>query len=123
MNRSFYVGSYRHDGLNNSHRGWIIGKFMENKPQKTDKVEVKYWEFDKCEDTKHPMKTSETIECTFILTGKTKAIINNETVILVAGDYIVIEPNVPNNVVQNILEDTTGITIKAPSDPSAKKVL
>jgi hypothetical protein len=35
----------------------------------------------------------------------------------------VIKPGVPNNNVFEILEDVSGITIKAPGDPTAKKVI
>ena len=68
-------------------------------------------------------KESAIIECTFILSGKVKGIVAGEEVILEAGDYIVIEPGVPNNLVIEILEYATGLTVKAPSDPSAKRVL
>jgi mannose-6-phosphate isomerase-like protein (cupin superfamily) len=122
MNTSFYVGSYRNDGLNDPHRGWIVGKFKDDAPRKNGAVEIKYWEY-RAGPNDHPMKTSSIIECTLILKGKTKAIINDEELVLNAGDYVVIEPGTPNNIVAVILEDATGLTIKAPSDPSAKKVL
>jgi len=122
MNKPFYIGAYREDGLNDPNRGWIVGKFKDESPRKNDAVEIKYWEY-KIGPTDHQMKESSIIECTFILKGKTRAIINGEEIILSAGDYVVIEPGIPNNTVSEILEDVVGLTIKAPSDPSAKKIV
>lgn len=122
MTKPYYVGSYKEDALNDPNRGWIVGKFKEDPPRKNNEIEIKYWEFSKG-STDHPMKESSIIECTFILKGRTRAIINNEEVILSAGDYIVIGPGTPNNTVAEILEDAAGLTVKAPSDPSAKKIL
>lgn len=123
MNNSYYIGDYREDALNGPNRGWIVGTFIENLPRKNNEVEIMYWEFKAGEVTNHPMKVSSIIECTLILKGKTKCLIDGEERILKAGDYIVIKPGVPNNNVFEILEDVAGITIKAPSDPSAKKVI
>lgn len=117
---SHAIGSYKEDGP--SHRGWFIGTFIEQGAAKTEDVEIKYWEF-AVGPTNHDTKTSAIFECTIILTGKTKAVIDGKEVELKAGDYVAIEPNTPNNLVVEILEPTTGFTIKAPSDPSAKKVL
>lgn len=123
MNDSYYIGDYREDALNGPNRGWIVGTFIENSPRQNNEVEIMYWEFKAGEATNHPMKVSSIIECTLILKGKTKCLIDGEERILKAGDYIVIKPGVPNNNVFEILEDVAGITIKAPSDPSAKKVI
>ena len=123
MNDSYYIGAYRDDALNGPNRGWIVGTFIENLPRKNNEVEIMYWEFKAGEDTNHPMKVSSIIECTLILKGKTKCMIDGNETVLKAGDYIVIKPGVPNNTVSEVLEDVAGITIKAPSDPSAKKVI
>lgn len=122
MNKLFYKGSYRNDGLNGSNRGWIVGKFKDEPPRRNDAVEIKYWEYE-AGPTNHPMKESSIIECTFILKGKTRALIDGEEIILSTGDYIVIEPGTPNNLVSEVLEKAAGLTVKAPSDPSAKRVL
>ena len=122
MDKSFYKGSYRDDGLNEPNYGWIVGKFKDEAPRKNNDVEIKYWEFE-VGLTEHPTKESSIIECTFILSGKVKGIVAGKVIILNAGDYIVIEPGVSNNLVTEILEKATGLTIKAPSDPTAKKVL
>ena len=60
---------------------------------------------------------------TFILKGKTKCLIGDDEIELKQGDYIVIQPGVPNNTVAEILEDVSGLTIKVPSDPTAKKIV
>lgn len=122
MNRPFYVGQYRDDGLNEPDRGWLVGTFKNDLPRKNDEVEIKYWEYG-VGPTDHPLKESSIIECTFILKGRTRALVNNEEVILSAGDYLVIAPGVPNNNLVEVLEDVVGITVKAPSDPTAKTVL
>jgi quercetin dioxygenase-like cupin family protein len=122
MTQPYYIGQYRDDGLNGPNRGWIVGTFKDEPPRKNDAVEIMYWEFP-LGPTTHPLKESSIIECTFILKGKTKASINGEEVILSAGDYVVIEPGTQNNLVKEILEDAAGLTVKAPSDPSAKKVV
>jgi uncharacterized cupin superfamily protein len=122
MNEKYYVGSYRDDGLNEPNRGWIVGKFKDTLPRKNNDVEIKYWEYD-VGATDHPTKESNIIECTFILTGKTHAVIDGTDIILNAGDYVVIHPGTKNNTVVEILEPTTGLTVKSPSDPSAKRVV
>lgn len=122
MNKPFYVGSFRKDGLEEPNRGWIVGKFKEDFPRKNNEVEIKYWEYG-VGKTDHPTKVSSIIECTFILAGKSMAVINGQQLMLNAGDYVVIEPGIPNNTVVEVLENIQGLTIKAPSDPSAKKIV
>jgi len=96
---------------------------MEDAPRKNSDVEIKYWEFSKGETGNHPAKVSSIFECTIVLKGKLKAMINGDEVEINAGDYIAIEPGTPNNLVVETLEDSAGITIKAPSDPAAKQVI
>jgi mannose-6-phosphate isomerase-like protein (cupin superfamily) len=114
--------SYREDGLNDPNHGWTLGTFKDDTPRKNEAVEIKYWEFP-VGPTSHQLKESSIIECTFILKGKAKASINGEEVMLQAGDYVVIEPGTPSNIPTEVLEAAVGLTIKAPSDPTAKKVL
>ena len=66
---------------------------------------------------------SAIFECTFILKGSTKAFIDGKEVVLSGGDYVVMQPGTPNNTVAEILEDAAGLTVKAPSDPTAKRVI
>jgi quercetin dioxygenase-like cupin family protein len=123
MEHAYYHGLYKHDAQAGQNRGWIVGTFMEGGPRKTNEVEIKYWEFKAGEDPRHGMKVSAVIECTLVLAGKTKCLVGAEEVMLGAGEYIVIKPGVPNNTVAEIIQDAAGITVKAPSDPSAKKLL
>ena len=123
MNKAYYVGDFREDGLNGPNRGWIVGTFIDKSPRKNNEVEIKYWEYKAGEVVNHGTKVSSIIECTFILSGKTRCLIGDDDIELKQGDYIVIEPGTPNNTVAEILEDVVGLTIKAPSDPTAKKLL
>ncbi len=123
MNNSYYVGDFREDGINGPNHGWIVGTFIESAPRKNEEVEIKYWEFKAGEAIDHGTKVSAIIECTFILKGKTKCLIGDDILELKQGDYIVIQPGTPNNTVAEILENTAGLTIKAPSDPTAKKIV
>jgi len=99
-----------------------MGKFIEEGPRKTELAEVKYWEFP-AGPNDHPPKISETLECTLIISGSCEGFIADDKLSLHAGDYVVIEPGTPNNLNVNVLEPIKGITIKAPSDPSAKKIV
>ncbi len=118
----YYVGDYREDARKGGHRHWIIGKFMGQRPRKTSKLEVKYWDFH-IGKTDHPAKESRTLECTFILSGKVSGNIDGKEVTLSAGQYAAIGPGVPNNLVEYVIRRAKGLTIKAPSDPHAKRVL
>lgn len=118
----YYTGSYSADAQNPAHWGWLVGSFMEGGPRKTDAVEIKYSTFP-AGPTDHPAKVSAIIECTFILSGKIQGTIGGQQVTLQAGDYFVIEPGTPNNLFERVLEEVTTITVKAPSDPSAKQVV
>ena len=69
------------------------------------------------------MKVSSTLESTLILSGTTEAVIDGEQLTLTAGDYVVIQPGIPNNLLVNVVQSTVGITIKAPSDVTAKKIV
>lgn len=123
MNKSFYVGNLRSDALNGQNRNWVVGTFLQDPQRQADQMEVKYWEYAKGETVGHGIKTSETIEWTYILKGKTRAILGEDVVTLHAGEYVLIHPGTPNNTVAEILEDTQGITVKSPSDPNAKKLI
>ena len=123
MSNSYYVGDFQEDGLHGPNRGWIVGTFIDNEPRKNEEVEVKYWEFKAGEEVGHGTKISAIIECTFVLKGRTKCLVGDDEIELKQGDYIVIRPGTPNNAVLEILEDAAGLTIKAPSDPTAKKLV
>ena len=123
QNSNYYVGEFRKDSIEGPNFGWIIGRFMKDPPRKNEEVEIKYWEFKVDEESNHPKKVSSIIECTFVLSGKLKAIIDNEEIILKQGDYIVIKPGIMNNTISQVLENATGLTIKAPSDLNTKTIL
>lgn len=119
-----YMGDFRNDARTEDYHNWIVGKFVkEQNPRNTELVEIKFWKFKKGEKTDHENKTSCTIECTLILSGLIKGTIDNEERKLCAGDYVVIAPGTPNDFPQEVLEDTEGLTIKAPSIPAAKHLL
>lgn len=117
---SYQIGKYNTD--NQENRGWFIGSFMTDEASKTDVVEVKYAEFP-VGPTNHGLKISATYECSIFIEGKAKAIIDGKEYTVSAGEYIAIQPNTPNNLVAEILEPVKVFTIKAPCDPSAKKMI
>ena len=123
MSSNYYLGDFRKDGLDGPNRGWIVGTFIESEPRKNEEVEIKYWEFKAGEEVGHGTKVSAIIECTFILKGRTRCLVGDDEIELKQGDYIVIQPGTPNNTVVEIIEDAVGLTIKAPSDPTAKKLV
>ncbi|HPG37384.1 hypothetical protein KC976_03355 [Candidatus Saccharibacteria bacterium] len=116
----YHHSQYQADGQD--HRGWFIGSFMENPAARTDVVEIKYTEFP-VGPTEHGLKTSGTFECSIMVSGKARAIIGDDEKIWQAGDFIAIEPGTPNNLVLEILEPVQIFTVKAPCDPTAKKVI
>ncbi|MGH9745154.1 MAG: hypothetical protein ACRD59_03455 [Candidatus Acidiferrales bacterium] len=114
----FYQGNFYEDyktSMETGGKGWIVGRFMRDS-RKTDALEIKYWKFDKGEDTKHTCKSLRTaVECTLILQGEIRGEIKGEKVILKAGSYVVIHPTVENNFPMEVLQDVVGLTIKSPS--------
>lgn len=117
---TYKIGNFSEDA--GAHRGWFIGTFMEDPAVKTDAVEVKYWHYNKG-PVAHDTKISSTYECTLIIAGSCKGVINGTPVELHAGEYYAVQSGISNNIPIEALEPVTGITIKAPSDPSAKKVI
>lgn len=95
---------------------------MEEGIRKTDKVEIKYKEFNKGK-TKHPPKKQDNIEINLILEGKIRGTIDTKLTTLKAGQYIVVSPNASNNIIEEVIEPTKIFTIKAPSNPSAKHLI
>jgi len=116
----YHIGNYKHDAP--KHRGWFVGTFIEGGAAKTDVAEIKYAEFP-IGFNEHPMKVSGIFECSIIIEGRSKAIIDGQNVELKAGDFIAIDPGTPNNLMAEIIEPVKVFCIKAPSDPSAKKIL
>lgn len=100
---------------------WLFGnlfQFNEEDPEKTDYFEIKYWVFTKAENSDHKLKVQRNAtEYTFIIKGEIIGRVENEKVHLKTGDYIIIKPGTVNNLVEKVLENAIGITIKAPSIP------
>ena len=122
----YAIGDLRDEALHGGHRDWVVGSFVEDKfdPRFTEQLEVKYWEFVAGDNTGHEqVKESSTTEWTFLLEGRLRAIIGDDTFELGAGQYVLIHPNTPNNLISEVLEDAKGITVKSPSDPSAKQLI
>lgn len=119
----WYDGNVVRDGLLGPNRGWIAGTFMADEPRKNPDVEVKFWAFEAGVPTNHPTKTSGIIEITIVLSGIVCGTVDGVETVLTAGDYVVIAPGVENNTIERVLATATGLTIKAPSDPTAKKVV
>jgi len=117
---AYHVGKYAQD--NQKNRGWFIGTFMENPVTNTDVMEIKYAEFP-IGPTDHGVKTSVTYECSIMISGRARALVGDDEIIWETGDYIAIQPDTPNNLVLAILEPVKILTVKAPCDPGAKKVI
>lgn len=118
---NYYKGKYNIDYEKefSKRKGWLIGSFMnENKNdlRGTQNIAIKFWKFKKGVSTGHPFKYQRfATECTFILKGKLKAIIDSDEFDFTAGDYVVLPPNVVSNLAIEVIEDSEGITIKTPS--------
>ena len=120
LKTSFYKGDFRKDAIEGNHNNWFVGKYLEEEPNKTELLEIKYWAYGKGESVNHPIKTSCTIECTLIFKGQITGTVSGRDVDLSTGEYVVISPGTPNGLPQQVLEDVQGLTIKAPSIPAAK---
>lgn len=118
----YVTGNALDDAINADRRGWFIGAFMDNARYSSD-LEVKFWSYMAGEGIDHPMKTSTATEFTYIISGAVEAVVDGDTFILRAGDYALIQPESPNNVVSRVLEDCQGLTVKSPSDPANKTVI
>lgn len=115
-------GSLAGDAMAIGRRGWVVGAFFESVDVRFSRdLEVKYGEFAQGADPGHPAKVSSTTEFTFILSGAVRAVVGSDELILSQGDYVLIHPGTPNNTVLEVLEDAQILTVKAPSDPMAKR--
>ncbi|SLI19893.1 Cupin domain [Mycobacteroides abscessus subsp. abscessus] len=115
-------GALAGDAIEVGRRGWVIGAFFESSDVRfCGDLEVKYGEFTQGADPRHPAKVSSTTEFTFILSGAVRAVVGSDELILSEGDYVLIHPGTPNNTVLEVLEDAQIMTVKAPSDPMAKR--
>lgn len=124
---SFVVGRLADDAEGLGRGGWILGSFFdataEDGDRHTNEMEVKYWKYEVGDEKTHSEKVSATLEWSFILSGSVTARLDGKDTLLHAGDYVIIHPEVPNNLVQEVHQAVTAITVKAPSDPGAKRVI
>jgi len=120
-NRKYYKGNLQRDSLRGNHHGWVMGVFMEKGSRKTSKMEVKYWAFPNGATT-HVTKVSGTVEFSYVLSGSMSGQVDGKKIHLKAGEYIIIQPGVKNNISERSFGKSAGITIKAPSDPKAKAI-
>jgi len=73
---------------------------------------LKYWKYNKGEEASHKQKNGEP------LGGRVRGVIAGEEITLSAGEYVIIPPNTPGNLIKEVLEgQVVGLTIKAPNDP------
>jgi hypothetical protein len=116
----YCVGSLEEDARTLDRRGWIVGRFFEagESDRFTQDLEVKYWELRVGQEGDHRPKRSDATEWTLLLQGRVSSVVGEERVELAAGDYILIQPGVLNNLVDEIQADVRALTVKAPSDPA-----
>ncbi len=114
---------------NNKEEFYPFGNFsqLEGSLAHTEDFELKYWIFQKnknaCHDEKKQKKSTE---YTFLIKGRVKGWIKNkvgkkEEINMNSGDCIIIKPGYCSNLVEEVIEDSEGVTIKVPSDPKDTK--
>ena len=127
----FYKGDYKKDAERETKnprkdKFWIVGHFMPTQdPRKTQDMGIKYWRFSKGEEGNHKPKErgeQRSTECTLILEGAVCGSVNGETITLLKGEYVIINPETPSNLIEKVLESPAiGLTIKAPNVPSGDR--
>jgi len=107
---------------------WPFGNFKTIPPNgdlaKTKVFELKHWVLKKGEEFKHTPKMQRKVkEYILIIKGQTKGRVQKpgrdfKEITLREGDYIIIEPGIISNPVEEILtEEVMVITIRTPSNP------
>jgi len=120
---NYYIGDLKYDAKNGGHRGWVVGEFMEEDTvRKNEAVEILYFEFPPGK-IEHPTKVSSIIEVTILLDGDMGGMIDDREIHLKKGEYVVISPGTVNNTARYTETGVKGLTIKAPSDTTAKKII
>lgn len=124
---SYLVGNLSDDAADINRGGWILGSFFPlggaEAVRHSGALEVKYWHFQPGQEHQHAEKVSSTLEWTYILRGSVTALIAGSPLKMREGDYVIISPETPNNLVHRVHSEVSAITVKAPSDPQAKRVL
>lgn len=123
----YVVGRLMEDAKRLDRRGWVVGSFFPRESddpyRNSESLEVKYWSYPRGGGAEHGAKSSSTTEWTFIISGRSRALLDDSVIELTGGDYVLIHPGTRNNLVAEVLEEMTAITIKAPSDPAAKSAV
>jgi mannose-6-phosphate isomerase-like protein (cupin superfamily) len=124
--KKYHKGNIKEDfknSLGKEGEGWLFGNFLKfgiEDVRKTDKFELKYWDFAE-KKLEHKTKVQATaIEFTIVLTGVIEGEINGESIRLKKGEYVLIPPHVVSNLVKKYSKDAEVLTIKSPSDPTDK---
>jgi len=104
---------------------WVFGHFREkeslaNTEVIKDSFEFKYWTLPRGDRSHEPKKQKEATEYTYIIKGEVKGWVKidsekKDEIRLRTGDYIIIKPGICNNLVEEVIEDVQGITIKVPT--------
>lgn len=122
--KKFYKGNCKEDGLEypTSGGGWFMGYFVKEGFRKSDRIEIKWWEFTQGKIKDHENKIQfYATEITIILKGEIVGHINGEEINLKQGEYVIIPPRIENSFPENVIsKKVVGITIKLPSLPSDK---
>jgi mannose-6-phosphate isomerase-like protein (cupin superfamily) len=123
----YVVGKLAADADELGRGGWVIGSFFDTDSTESGRhcseLEVKYWSYPQGGGQAHRMKSSKTTEWSMILSGRSRAVVGDSVFELQGGDYVLIHPDTPNNLVAEVLSDIVAITVKAPSEPTAKRLL
>lgn len=106
-----------------SHRGWVVGHFMEeDSPFNTKNVEIKWGKHKSGEYKEFVAKNEKAKTLTILIRGKFTLIFGNKKIILhKEGDYCFWESGVSHSWVAD--EDSLVLTIRWPSLPDDQKNL
>ena len=117
-NQRITSGSVRDDGC--EHRGWIVGHFMPDGPERTTAVEVKWGEI-AAGETRHAWTSGDTRTALWIVVSGRAVLMYRDhdgrgggSVQLGPGDYV-IWSNLDHS--WTAIDDTVGITVRWPSTP------
>lgn len=112
---------YKVDNVRNYSKtnGWLCGQFFpDGSVQKNDHLEVKYENL-KPGDIYPPHYHPRGTEVCVVIKGKIKWQLEAETFILEDGDFIFMENNVKEAILE-VLEPSTTMSIRTPSVPGNK---
>jgi mannose-6-phosphate isomerase-like protein (cupin superfamily) len=125
---NYYRGNFYNDREREFGKkmGWIVGRFMDDVGdyRHSEKVSIRFWIFKKGQEKEHKLKYErEAVECTFILKGSVRGVIDGQEEIFHAGEYVVIPAKIKSNMIKEVIDEPVeGLTIKAPSLPEEDSV-